>query len=218
MISATNLKAEKDQTKLHASNAKEKRDSKIVANQSSTDKPLTSLQPSGTADLRPSDRLLACQSFAGNDLILKISTRNAIINHLTSIPTYLFGPPVAEDAKERLFKESSGLMMNLASLPLRGENDKHSAKQVGQKSSLFLEISWDFKSKLVACLTSNLSYVAFYRDLVSTESKTKLMEENSRIIDLLLSLPMGEAKREPTRKLGSNCSHETRTAEGKQAV
>ena len=211
MISATK-KMDKDQVE---PDPDVKQDSKTAVHQSSTDKTHLDYPINRKPNDPPLTNPLTKQSSADNDLLLKFTTSNAIIHHLISIPTYLFGPPVSEDAKERLFKESNELMMNLASLPLLDEKNSLS----DQESPLVLEITWEFKSKMVACLTSNLSYAAFYRDSMSIEAKKKLMEENKQIINHLLSLPIGaEAKDDLTRKRNSNDNQENKAFEGNHTV
>lgn len=148
----------------------------------------------------------------GDDLILSFETRNAIIHHLTEIPSYLFCPPITEEDKGRLIKESNDLILSLASLPLRNENKSNRTAQTDQEPALLLEITWDFKSKMVSQLASNLSYTVFYGDSASIEAKRRLIEENNKVINDLLNLPI-RAKNELTKKRESN--QEDNAAEGR---
>lgn len=218
MISAADIKEEKNETEHQQVASGAKRDSNIAVNQNQLDKVQSDPNAGGdvngmitaskTSDPQPSKQSLI------NDLILSFETRNAIIHHLTAIPIYLFGPPIDEAAKARLVKESNDLILSLASLPLRNQS-KSNPEQSAQESSLLLDITWDFKSRMVSCLASNLSYTVFYGNSVSIEAKNKLIEENNRVINDLLNLPI-RAKNEPIRKRDSNDNLENNAAEGRR--
>ena len=130
-----------------------------------------------------------------NDLEFELAwkTRDEIIYNLNLHTKLLSGLIIKPDAREKIRKANSDLIVVLLNLPSKVdgrsrslESFENSPDDVGLNEVL-LDLSWDVKSRIVDTLIANY-HVVLRTDSVASEFKSKLIDQNNYLICELLIL------------------------------
>ena len=120
-------------------------------------------------------------------------TREEIIGNLNQHTKLLSGLLITADARKEMRKANNDLMAILMNLPAKVDGQLKSFEPLenrpdGGLNEVVLDLSLDMKSRIVDTLLANHHVVLLEADSVSSESKTKLINENNDLIYELLKL------------------------------
>ena len=127
-----------------------------------------------------------------NEFELAWKTREEIIGNLNQHTKLLSGLLITADKREKMQKANNDLMAILMNLPAKVDGRLKSSKSLeirpdGDLNEVVLELSWEVRSRIMDTLIIN-HHVLRETSYISSERKTKLIDENNSLIYELLKL------------------------------
>ena len=159
-------------------------------------------------------------------LVLKVSTRNSIINYLNDISNYLISNQISSNTKNKLIQEKSNLISNLISLStslnssnlsskLTEDNSQQTKRRRIKREKFFdtnsdnqdknvIDISLNLQTKIMNILSTNLSYVISNNNAIQIEFRNQMLIENNKLINLLINQPTRPIDQQRNEDLNNN--------------